>query len=207
MLQSLENIRNYKIHAKNGDIGRVEDFYFDDKAWALRYLVANCGNWVMGREKVLIAPAHFDHTDQTEGKLYLNLTQEQVEASPLLKTHHPISKQHLSNKIFTPVSPEYKDKQEEVLAGMMVNPEDEYLCSLKDTEGLHIEALDGEIGHVSDFMVNDETWEIVWMVVNTHNWLPSNFVMIAPDRIKSVNWPKRRVYLRMTREEVKESRP
>lgn len=58
---------------------------------------------------------------------------------------------------------------------------------------------------MSDFMVNDETWEIVWMVVNTRNWLPSNFVLISPDRIKSINWPKRRVYLSLTRQEVKES--
>lgn len=205
MLQSLENVRKYKIHASNGDIGRVEDFYFDDKKWTTRYLVANCGNWVMGHQKVLIAPQHFNRTDQTEGRLYLNLTQKQVEDSVSAKTHHPISKQHVSNKIFTPVNSAYEDKEEEALARRMVNPEDANLCSLKDTEGLYIESLDGEIGHVSDFMVNDETWEIVWMVVNTRNWLPSNFVLISPDRIKSINWPKRRVYLSLTRQEVKES--
>lgn len=205
MLQSLENIRNYKIHAQKGDIGRVEDFYFDDKAWKTRYLVADCGNWVMGHQKVLIAPQYFDHTDQTEGKLYLNLTQEQVENSPTSKTHTPISKQHISNKIFTPVSAEFKDKEEEALAGMMINPEDENLCSLRDTEGLHIEALDGEIGHVSDFMVNDETWDIVWMVVNTRNWLPGNFVMISTECIQRVDWLHRRIYLSMTRQAVKES--
>ena len=205
MLKSLENIRNYKVHAKNGDIGRVEDFYFDDKDWTTRYLVANCGNWVMGHQKVLIAPEYFDHTDLMEEKLYLNLTQEQVEDSPIISTHTPISKQHISTRIFTPVSPEYEDRDEEALAGMMTNPEDEHLYSLKDTKGLHIEALDGEIGHVLDFMVNDETWEIVWMIVNTHNWWPGKSVLISPDRIKSVNWPKRRIYLSMTRQEVKES--
>ena len=49
----------------------------------------------------------------------------------------------------------------------MVNPADANLCSLKDTEGLDIELPDGEIGQVSDFMVSEETGEIVWIVVNT----------------------------------------
>ncbi len=205
MLQSLENIRQYKIHTKNGDIGRVEDFYFDDKAWKTRYLVADCGNWVMGRQKLLISPHYFDHTDQTEGRLYLNLTQEQVEDSPTIKTHTPISKQHISNKIFTPVSPTFEDKEEEAMAGMMINPEDEYLCSVKDSEGLHIEAADGEIGHVLDFMVNEETWDIVWIVVGTRNWWPGKQVLVSPEHVKRVSWPERKVYLDLTRQEVQHS--
>lgn len=204
-LQSLKNICSYKIRTENGDIGHVEDFYFDIKSWTTRYLVAHCGNWVMGRRKVLIAPEYFDHTDQTEGRLYLNLTQEQVEVRPTIETQTPISKQHLSNKIFTPGSPEYRDKAEEVLAGRMMNPEDEYLYSFNDTEGLTIEALDGGVGHMADFMVNDETWDIILLVVNTRNWLPSNFVMITTDRIQRFDWPTRRIYLNITCQEVKDS--
>ncbi|HYE76057.1 MAG TPA: PRC-barrel domain-containing protein, partial [Blastocatellia bacterium] len=125
MLQSLKNILNYHIHAKNGSIGRVADFYFDDKAWRTMYLVADCGNWVMGHQKVLIEPQYFDHTDQTEGRLYLNLTQEQVEDSPNIETHTPISKQPLSLKIFTPMSFHHNDKP--ALLGM-INPGDRHLC-------------------------------------------------------------------------------
>jgi hypothetical protein len=205
MLQSLENIRNYKIHAKNGDIGRIKDFYFGDKDWQVRYVVADYGNWVLGHNQVLIAPGHFKHIDWTEGKAEVDLTMEEVEASPDIKTHTPISQQHFVGKIFTPVSPEFEDREMEAEARMAPNPEDEYLCSVKDTEGLHLEAVDGEIGHVLDFMVNEETWDIVWMVVSTHNWWPGKQVMIPPERIKKVSWPERKIFLNMTRQEVKDS--
>ncbi|MBS1809966.1 MAG: hypothetical protein JST84_17530 [Acidobacteria bacterium] len=207
MLQSLENIRNYKIHAKNGDIGHLKDFYFDDKTWQISYAAADYGNWVLGHRQVLIAPSHFKHVDWTEGKVDVDLTQEEVEACPGIKTHTPISQQHFVGKIFNPVSPEFEDREMEAEANMAPNPEDEYLCSVKDTEGLHIEATDGEIGHVLDFMVNEDTWEIVWMVVSTHNWWPGKQVMIPPERIKKVSWVERKIYLNMTRQEVKDSHP
>jgi hypothetical protein len=205
MLQSLENIRNYKIHAKNGDIGHVRDFYFDDLDWRVRYVVADYGNWVVGHQKVLIEPQHFTHVDWTEAKVEVDLTQEEVEASPDITTHTPISRQHFIGKVFTPVSHEFEDRAEETLTVKHTNSEDEFLCSVKDTEGMHIEATDGEIGHVLDFMVNEETWDIVWMVVGTRNWWPGKQVMIPPERIKRVSWPERKVYLEMTREEVQHS--
>jgi hypothetical protein len=202
MLQSLENIRNYKIHAKNGDIGHVEDFYFDDKDWKTCYLVADYGNWVTGHQKVLITPQHFVHTDWTEGKLYVDLTTEQVESSPDASAHTPISRQHKMSKAF---ASGFKDKDVDAVVAQKISPEDMYLCSLKDTEGLHIEAADGEIGHVLDFMVNEETWEIVWLVASTRNWWPGKQVLISPEHIKRVSWPERKIYLDMTRQEVKAS--
>jgi len=53
MQYSVKDLKGYAIGATDGDIGKLDDFYFDDKSWTIRYLVAETGNWLLNR-KVLI---------------------------------------------------------------------------------------------------------------------------------------------------------
>ena len=55
MQNSIKDLKGNTIVAPDGDIGKVDDFYFDDKSWTIRYLVADTGNWLLDR-KVLISP-------------------------------------------------------------------------------------------------------------------------------------------------------
>lgn len=66
MLRSIEELRGYTIGAIDGDIGSVDDFYFDDERWAVRYLVADTGGWLGGR-KVLITPPALREPDWQGG--------------------------------------------------------------------------------------------------------------------------------------------
>lgn len=205
MLQGLQNLLGNKLKEQNGAIGHVADFYFDDRHWVVRYLVTDYGNWVLGHEKVLIAPKYLGHADWTSQTLSLGLTMEQVEDSPSANTHIPISHQHHPHKIFTPGNPAYADAVEAREAIEMTNPEDVNLASFVDTKGYHIEAQDGPIGHLIDLMVNDENWEIMWVVVSTHNWWPGKQVLLAPASVTRVSAEERKIYVKMTREEVKHS--
>ena len=67
MLHNLKQIRGHKLAASDGAIGHVKDFYFDDKTWAIRYVVADTGNWLTGR-LVLLSPYSFGRLDY-EGKV------------------------------------------------------------------------------------------------------------------------------------------
>jgi len=69
--------------------------------------------------------------------------------------------------------------------------------------GYHIEATDGDIGHVEDFIIDDETWEIRYMVVDTRNWWPGKKVLIAPQWIDRVSWDDSKVYVNLSREAIK----
>jgi len=71
--------------------------------------------------------------------------------------------------------------------------------------GYHIHATDGEIGHVEDFMVDDENWAIRFLVVANRNWLPGKKVILSPRWIKRVQWADSLVYFDLTRESVKNS--
>jgi hypothetical protein len=71
--------------------------------------------------------------------------------------------------------------------------------------GYHIEATDGSIGHVKDFMVEDEDLSIRYVVVDTRNWLPGKKVLVAPWMIRSVRWGESKVHLDMPRQIVKDA--
>jgi hypothetical protein len=93
MLRSVKDLEDYAIGASDGIIGHVKDFYFDDKAWVIRYLVVNTGAWLVGR-KVLISPISIGHPDWTEKILPVWITKEQVKKSPGIDTETPVSRQH-----------------------------------------------------------------------------------------------------------------
>jgi len=93
MLRSLKSLINYEIAAKDGAIGSVHDFYFDDRRWCVRYLVVDTGTWLPGR-RVLLSPVSIGGADWAAKHIEVGLTKEQVENSPPLSADRPVSRQH-----------------------------------------------------------------------------------------------------------------
>jgi len=93
MQYSVKSLKGYAIGATDGDIGKLDDFYFDDEFWTIRYLVAETGNWLMN-QKVLISPFALGEVDVSRERLYVMLTKKQVADSPSIDTDRPVSRQH-----------------------------------------------------------------------------------------------------------------
>src|SRR6185436_7844826 len=93
MLRSIKQLYGNKLGASDGDIGHVKDFYFDDQNWAIRYLIADTGSWLPGRQ-VLLSPYSVLHIDRGEKTLRVNLTRKQIEESPSIESHKTVSRQY-----------------------------------------------------------------------------------------------------------------
>ena len=93
MLRNVRLLRGYSIRATDGAIGAVDDLYFDDDRWAIRYLVVDTGCWLPGR-KVLISPHAVGRPDWMAQQLPVSLTKAQVEGSPDVDTRKPVSRQY-----------------------------------------------------------------------------------------------------------------
>ncbi len=93
MLLSLDDLKQYAIHATDGEVGRVKDFYFDDLGWTIRYLVVDTGSWLMGRQ-VLISPMAVGKPNWNYKTLPVDITQEMVKNSPDINTDKPVSRQN-----------------------------------------------------------------------------------------------------------------
>jgi hypothetical protein len=217
MMRSVNELSNYVLEAEDGEIGRCKDFLFDDKRWTVRYMVADTGKWLLGR-KVLISPISLGEPDWNSRLFAVRLTKKQIEKAPGLDEDAPVSRQYETNWSQYYGWPYYWDGfhtwgavnypgalyKEKILENKTIGIDsgDEHLRSFHEVMGYHIQANDDEIGHVEDFIIDDVTWTIRFMVVDTRNWLPGRKVLITPTWISSVNWAKRKVRVDLTREQV-----
>jgi hypothetical protein len=84
MLSKASTLKGYKLDSRDGEIGKVEEFYFDDHHWTIRYLVADTGNWLTGRQ-VLISPYALVAVNPEKQHIVIDLTKKQIEDSPPLE--------------------------------------------------------------------------------------------------------------------------
>ncbi len=223
MLRQVKDLRRYTIAASDGDIGRIDDVYFDDQSWTVRHLVVDTGAWLTGR-RVLIPPRAIDRIDAGQERVAARLTRKQVEDSPGIDTEQPVSRQHerhlygyygypfywggpyLWGPIPYPAAPPpggYPVEREsgDEPAG------DVHLRSARDVSGHHIQATDGELGHVEDFLIDEQTWAIRYLVVDPRNWWPGHFVVIATEWIVAVHWNDSTVQVDVDKETVRKAPP
>jgi hypothetical protein len=226
MLIGVKELGGFTLAATDGAIGEVEACYFDDVHWTVRYLVVDTGGWLSGR-KVLISPMAVRSIDVAGERVIVDLTREQVQRSPDIDTHRPVSRQHeiallqhygfptywygpyAWGPVMLPtLPPPAADTVSEEIAARadQDNLEDAHLHSTTDVAGYDIEARDGAIGHVHDFLLDDRTWTIRWLVVDTGNWLPGKHVLVAPEWVEDVAWTERAVRVGLTRAQI-ESAP
>lgn len=92
MLHEVKALKDYKLNALDGDIGKAKEFYFDDHHWTIRYLVADTGNWLISRQ-VLISPHVLAAIHRDKRSISIRLTKKQIEASPPLDSDKPVSRQ------------------------------------------------------------------------------------------------------------------
>jgi len=218
MLCKANTLKGYSLDSLEGDIGKVKEFYFDDRHWAIRYLVADTGNWLVGRQ-VLISPYALAAVNKEERHIDIDLTKKQIEDSPSLDSDKPVSRQFedayygyygwpmywAGPYMWGPypyIARDRKKWSEYAQSKKEWNPN---LRSTHDVSGHHIQAPDGEIGHVEDFIIDDETWTIRYLIVDTRNWWPGKKVLISPQWIERVSWSKSKVFVKLTRETIQQS--
>ncbi len=221
MLTNTTNLKGFVIRATDGELGTVDDFYFDDDSWAVRYLTIQTGGW-LDQRRVLISPISIIHTDWQAKRLDVSLTKKQVENSPDMDIHRPISRQHEAEYLGYYGYPYYWGgvnlwgpafypaglavpltvPQEVEVGTISEQSADSHLHSSETVSGYTIEAVDGEIGHVHGFIVDDEAWAIRYIEVATRNWWPGKKVLVSPAWVREVSWVDSKVSVGLTREVI-----
>jgi len=218
MLSKAKTLTGYKLHSLDGEIGKVEEFYFDDRHWTIRYLVADTGNWLPGRQ-VLISPYALVAVNREEQHIAIDLTKKQIENSPPLNSDKPVSRQFEEDYYGYYGWPTYwggpymwgsypypvRDRTKWKTPTQGEKAWDPHLRSTHNVSGYHIQASDGEIGHVEDFIIDDETWAIRYLIIATRNWWPGKKVLVSPRWIERIGWSKSTVFVNLSRETIKQS--
>ena len=218
MLNQVKTLNGYKLNGLDGEIGKIKEFYFDDHYWTIRYLVADTGNWLIERQ-VLITPHALGIVNNDAQDIAVKLTKKQIEDSPPLDSDKPVSRQFEEAYYgyyswpmywagpymwgYYPNIPHDDGKPPQTPEGE--KKWDPQLRSTSAVTGHAIQANDGEIGHVDDFMIDDQTWAIRYLVIDTGNWWPGKRILISPRWIKRISWNEANVYVDLSRTTIKQS--
>jgi hypothetical protein len=212
-----------KLEASDGEIGHINDFYFDDQNWAVRYLVADTGSWLPGRQ-VLLSPHAFGRSLQEAGKLLMvNLTRKQIEGSPSIDTHKPVSRQYeeeyyryygwpyywqgdglwgMSGFPILELPPNHLASKAAAANSAPPQSADSHLRSTQSVNGYHLEAGGEIVGHVCDFMMNTQSWAIGQLVVKIGHRFSGKEVPLSVGKVNRICYEKSTVFVNMTAREV-----
>ncbi|TNE45168.1 MAG: PRC-barrel domain containing protein [Deltaproteobacteria bacterium] len=220
MLRSVKELKGYTIQAQDGPIGSCQDLLFDERDFQVRYLLVDTGEWLPGR-KVLIAPVFCYKPDWSTQTIPVGLTKEQIQDSPELSDHEPIShqyqKQHslfyarfpvttptmsamahwpyMMPHVATPPRPKADEEAYEV---------DGFLRSCREVIDYELHTPDDKVGYLYDWILEDDTWSLPFLVLDTRKWLPGHQALVKTSAANYVSWHDHELRLNMTAEEVEE---
>jgi hypothetical protein len=225
MLRSTKQLYGEKLGASDGEIGHVKDFYFDDQSWTVRYVVVDTGAWLPGR-LVLISPHAFGSLPPSGKVLRVNLTRKQIENSPSISLHQPVSRQYEEEYYRYFGWPFYWQGDAlwgtngfpildagaiplRIEAAAANGPQpgraDAHLRSAQAVNGYHLGANDGTAGHICDFMMDDRSWAIGQLVVKTGHRFTGKEVLVPTRTVEKISYPDSTVFVNLTREAVEQS--
>jgi uncharacterized protein YrrD len=221
MQRNVNDELGHNLEATDGVLGKVEDFYFDDATWTIRYLVVKTGSWLTGRTVLISRNALVQHSWES-GIFPVNLTKDQVRHSPDVDTAKPVSRQHEeelaayyswdpywgsgfnSGEIWgvIPATPVFDPNTIVDKQALKMTGEAPQLRSCRNVRSYRIQATHGEIGHVDDFIMDDETWQIAYLVVKTH-LIGDKKVLVAVRHIQAIHSEDSRVVVDLSAEDIK----
>lgn len=224
MLHLAHKIRGTTIRARDGEIGTLHDFLFEQSRWAVRYLVIATGSWLDGR-KVLVSPMSVEGPWDRSG-IALSVRKAEVEESPdlqpttLARESESALLQHYGQPFYwegvnvwgmfdtptallgarrEPLSPNGKATATAEPAAVA------RLRSTEEIKGFHIQASDGEIGHVDDLLIGEESWRIRYLLVDTSNWIGGRSVLVATDVVETIDPEAGKLRVTDSREDIRNS--
>ncbi len=214
MLRSEKDLKGYRISAIDGEIGKVHDFLVGENSWFIYYMVADTGVWIPKR-KVLISPLVLGQPDGEVRMFPVDLSRDQIQNSPEIDQDAPVSlqrQQEMAAYGWISAVPPAGMAASAAPAPPPVRTEDrparteeaglEKLRSLNEVRGYVIEARDGTLGKVSDFILDDDEWVARYVVIDTKSWLPGKKVLLSPGWIEAVDWVGQYVRFDLTKDQI-----
>ena len=210
MLRSARGLIGFRIEATDGDVGTVDGLYFDDDQWIVRYFVVDTRAW-LGGHHVLISPASVRGPEWAGRRLPVAITRADVEGGPGIEAHRPISREY--EIVFSEYYgvPFYWGTP---YTGIAISARvggadraDPHLHSTEEFQGYAVRGTDADVGRVDDLLIEELTWRIRYLDVDTGHWWPGKHVLVAPAWLENVSWGEATVSVALPRDTIKTAPP
>ncbi|WP_054635235.1 PRC-barrel domain-containing protein [Thalassobacillus sp. C254] len=231
MLFPAKDLVRFSIEATDGDIGKVDDLFFEEDNWTVRYMVVNTNPWLPGG-KVLISPISIESVDLSEGVVRVDLTKDQIKDAPDIDSSEAISRQkeeeyhqYYGFSYYWPFAGYWghhayardlaslgsddlanKVKEQDTEENEQEGPK---LRSAKeltgDWTGYNIVAYEEAAGNVSNLLIEDKTWKVRYMVVSSSKMFSSKEVLLSTDWVNEVDWVNGDIHMNVNKEEIEQA--
>jgi len=214
-LRRLKDLGEFTLTGTDGEVGSLQQIFFDDRDWRIRYLIVRAGTWLLGRE-VLLIPELVTEIDDGGRRIQVAATCERIRQAPPVTAQLTVSRhyeqalhQHygalpywdddLPTGVPAPVRPATIDS----VVDEPVNP---YLRSSREVTGYSLSGVDGEVGEVRDFVIDAPGWHLRYLVIRTGGWLRNRDILVACAWLEGIDWSAGRVATVLSRKAI-ESAP
>ena len=220
MIISSKQLTHFSIHALDDKVGGIRDILFDDETFTVRYLVADTNTWLPLSRKVVISPISVKQLDEDSESVHINMTVDTLKNSPSIDEHKPVSREYEENLFkyfgygYYWIGPgawgEFAHPNELVELQRAEESETEtpkkstnHLRAVGEVGGYEVATTTDNVGHISNFVIDTESWKIITLVVDTNNWLPGGkHLALLPSDIESIDWAAHSVVVNLSHDEL-----
>jgi hypothetical protein len=214
MKHSIKELLGYDIEAMDGTKAQVKDFLFDEETWIIRYLEADFGN-LFNSKRILIPRMLLKNSNIGDKKFYVDINKNRLESYPKPEDELTVSRRYEEELHkyygldtywgFSYPYPgagattglgtsDYISPRASRVPSSLVDEEDlgTSLHSFNEVKGYSIQAVDGDLGHIDDLIIDDVDWQVAFFVVDTSNWMPwSKKVILDINQIDDISFARK----------------
>ena len=214
-LHRLNELQNYAIWAADGEIGSLEEAYFDDSTWTVRYLVVNSSEH-LDKDRVLVSSVAIGTIDVQKQDVSVEISRSQLQGSPILPRGEGVSRKYEADyyryfgwppywesRSASGRSPSPAEPNSHSAANAQGNESGDRLRNSAEVAGYRISAEDDEIGRAVDFVFDDKKWNICYFEIDTGRLLPGKRVLLNPAWIKEIDWRSKNVVVDLRADDIR----
>lgn len=221
MFINFKQLTSSHINASDGELGKVNDVYFDDRHWAIRFLVVDVHPWLASSQKFLLSPIALINFNVKEAEVKVSMSKQMIENCPKVEEHEAVSRE-FEKKYFDYFGYGYYwtgpsmwgdytypsalfngDRLPHAAIQETEMDKIKHLRSADEIQNYDVEEIDGSKGRVQEFIWNTHDWSLKYLVIDARNWLADDKkVLISRRHIESMNWENKVVKCKLSIDQI-----
>ncbi|BDX05634.1 hypothetical protein [Planctobacterium marinum] len=218
MLHSLNALEGYLVLGSDEELGYCKDFLFNDEHWNAHYMLIDTHKWLPGGKKALVHSKLISHINSDKQEIHLQVSKSQLKQSPSLLSNDPIARAYEKTymcyfdyatwhvgpqPLDTYLTGVHPERVKLVGAGEEPASEKNHVHSANFVEDYELESDDKKHGHIKDFILNDENWDIAYLAIEMNRVLGHKHpILLNPSELEHIDWSQQKVIIDLPEKQI-----
>ncbi len=201
-MQGLKHLFGYHVRATDEEIGKVEDFFVDDRSWTVRYMLMRTGGIFSGASAVIPA-ACLGQPNTASRSMPVKFSKAELEGLAEADVKPVGDEMRALCKALYGKSDDRRDRGF-IRVGCTTNQDAaaSSLRSVRELASYQIETRDGPCGLCTDLLADLHEWKVPYLVVNTKEFRPHGHVLAPTTWVQEISWRDMEIEVATSREKL-----